>query len=206
MAHKLFVLFFLLLSISFSHSCIAQENYSRSLGVAYYSAYGYQPGVLFKVEQLLNMKKAPAYGNEASKSFPFFAIELAGYTHFQNNAYVNVGLQGGWRRIGTGGKAMTFFLSLGVLRSQHLIDSYTLSEDGNLLELGKTGSMAFLPGLGMGFGGNQGIKLERGLRPYLNIRTQVQIPYAHSFLIHPMLEIGFFFGQNKHVDSPRDHY
>lgn len=197
MAKKLYFLFFLLLNITLSHHCIAQESHSRSLGLAYYSAYGYQPGILIKVEQLLNMKKAPAYGNEAAKSFPFIAVELAGYTHLQNNAYINLGIQGGWRRIGTGGKAMTFFLSLGALRTQHLINSYSLTDDGNLSELGKTGSMSFLPGLGMGFGGNQGIKLQSGFRPYLNIRAQVQIPYVHQYLIHPMVELGFFFGQNK---------
>lgn len=201
MAKRLFILFFLLLNITLTHHCIAQESNSRSFGVAYYAAYGYQPGVLLKAEHLFNMKKAPAYGNEAAKTFPFIAVEVAGYAHSQNNAYLSLGVQGGWRRIGTRGKALSFFLSMGALRTQHLINSYTLSEDGALEDLGKTGSFSFLPGIGLGFGGNQGIKLKRGIRPYLNIRTQVQIPYAHRYLIHPMLEIGFFFGQNKEVQK-----
>lgn len=193
MSTRLFILFFLLLNLDVN----AQESNSRSYAIAYYAAYGYQPGVLLKAEQLLGMKKAPAYGNESSKTFPFLAIELGSYAHFQNNAYLSLGFQAGLRRIGTKERALNLFISLAGQRTQHLINSYTLDADGNLSELGKTGSFAFLPGIGVGFGGNQGVRLQRGFRPYVNFRTQFQIPYGHRYLIHPMLELGVFFGQNR---------
>lgn len=193
MSTRLFILFFLLLNLHAN----AQETNSRSYAIAYYAAYAYQPGVLLKAEQLLGMKKAPAYGNEAAKTFPFVAFELGSYAHAQNNAYLSLGFQAGLRRIGRKARALNLFISMAAQRTQHLINSYTLDADGNLSELGKTGSFAFLPGIGFGFGGNQGLRLKKGFRPYLNFRTQVQIPYGHRYLIHPMLELGFFFGQNR---------
>ncbi|MEL6254437.1 MAG: hypothetical protein AAFR87_20680 [Bacteroidota bacterium] len=188
-----YLLFFV--SLSFYLQIHAQNGKANSFAAAYYSAYGYQPGFIIKAERTYFRSAGANYGKKSKKIHPFLSLEFGTYAHFQNNLYLNGSFSGGLRRSGKKGRSISIFASMGVMRTQHLISTYQLDESGNLNTVRGAGNWSALPGFGMGIGGPSPINRGKKLIPYANFRTQVQLPYNDSFLLHPMLELGFYFNK-----------
>lgn len=188
-----YVLF--LVSLSFSLQIHAQKGPANLFAVGYYSAYGYQPGVILKAERTYFRSAGATYGKQSKKIHPFLSLELGTYAHFQNNLYINASFSGGLRRSGKKGRSISLFASMGVMRSQHLISTYQLDESGSLNTVSGAGNWAVLPGFGLGIGGPSPLNRDKRFIPYATFRTQVQLPYNDSFLLHPMLELGFYFNK-----------
>ena len=193
----LFIFSYLLGGIWFSNNDLSAQAIKPgpSIQASYFGGYGVYPGMKVGMEfSLLSKEKyRTRRSRERVKTKEIFTTaNLGGYVHPQNNAYIFLNGEIGYRKIRNNGFKKEVLLGLGYLRAIHLPKTYELGSDTAPNEVNFAGQGGIMPSIAIGFGWDyrhKDIPIAWHIRPTLAVQT----PYNHSVLLHPAVEVGISY-------------